>query len=132
MHSHTIGDFAHDHNFLGDQHDAHANRTRWVVALTAAMMIVEIIAGLWTGSMALLADGIHMATHAGALGIAAFAYSFARRHAANARFTFGTGKVGDLAGFASALLLAVFAIGLALKSLNTKERPVGKTCASTC
>src|SRR3546814_9748789 len=65
MHSHTIGDFAHDHNFLGDQHDAHANRTRWVVALTAAMMIVEIIAGLWTGSMALLADGIHMATHAG-------------------------------------------------------------------
>src|SRR3546814_5356283 len=60
MHSHTIGDFAHDHNFLGDQHDAHANRTRWVVALTAAMMIVEIIAGLWTGSMALLADGIHM------------------------------------------------------------------------
>src|SRR3546814_6487884 len=72
MHSHTIGDFAHDHNFLGDQNDAHANRTRWEVALTAAMMIVEIIAGLWPGSMALLADGIHMATHAVALGIAAF------------------------------------------------------------
>src|SRR3546814_6958607 len=98
MHSHTIGDFAHDHNFLGDQHDARANRTRWVVALTAAMMIVEIIAGLWTGSMALLADSIHMATTSGALGIAAFAYSCAGRYAATASFTLGTGKVGTLAG----------------------------------
>src|SRR3546814_16371831 len=98
MHSHTIGDFAHDHNFLGDQHDAHANRTRWVVALTAAMMIVEIIAGLWTGSMALLAAGLHMATHAGALGIAAFAYSFARRHAATRRFPPGPGTGGGRAG----------------------------------
>src|SRR3546814_7974737 len=112
MHSHTIGDFAHDHNFLGDQHDAHANRTRWVVALTAAMMIVEIIAGLWTGSMATLANGIHMATHAGAPGIATLAYSFARRHAANARFNFGTGKGGDLAAFAQALLLAVVVMGI--------------------
>src|SRR3546814_14317636 len=92
MNTHAIGYFAHYHKFLGYQHDAHANRTRWVVALTAAMMIVECIAGLWTGSVALLADGIHMATEAGALGMAAFAYSFARRHAANARFTFGTGK----------------------------------------
>src|SRR3546814_18150255 len=88
---------------LGDHHDPQAHPTRWVVALTAAIMIVDIIAVLCTGSMALLADGIHMATHACALGIAAFAYSFARRHATNARFTFGTGKVGDLAGFASAL-----------------------------
>src|SRR3546814_16820530 len=111
MHSHTIGDFAHDHNFLGDQHDAHANRTRWVVALTAAMMIVEIIAGLWTGSMALLADGIHMATHAGAPGIAAFAYSFARRQAPHAPFTFGTRQVGELARFPIPLLLAGFWIG---------------------
>src|SRR3546814_13850159 len=104
MHSHTIGDFAHDHNFLGDQHDAHANRTRWVVALTAAMMIVEIIAGLWTGSMAFLADGIHMATHAGAPGIAAFAYSYAPRHSPNARFPSGTGRWGYAPGFLCALL----------------------------
>src|SRR3546814_3993334 len=74
--------------------------------------------------MAILADGIHMATHAGALGIAAFAYSFARRHAANARFTFGPGKVGDLAGFASALLLAVFAIGIAVKSIGRFFEPM--------
>src|SRR3546814_14751630 len=94
MHSHTIGDFAHAHNFLGDQHDAHANRTRWVVALTAAMMIVEIIAGLWAGSMALLAAGIHMATHAGPLCIASFAYSFAPPYPANATFPFGTGTGG--------------------------------------
>src|SRR3546814_7779466 len=79
---------------------------------------------LFRASMALLSDGIHMATHAGALGIAAFAYSFARRHAANARFTFGTGKVGDLAGFASALLLAVFAIGIAVKSIGRFFEPM--------
>src|SRR3546814_6742212 len=94
------------HIFLGEAHDAHERRTRWVVALTAGMMVVEIIAGWLTGSMALLADGMHMATHAGALGAAALAYRFARRHATDPRFTFGTGKVGDLAGFASALVLA--------------------------
>jgi len=80
--------------------------------LTAAMMVVEIVAGLWTGSMALLADGIHTATHAGALGVTAFAYWFARRHANNPPFTFGTGKVGEPAGLASALVLAIFAIGM--------------------
>lgn len=84
--------------------------------MTAIMMVIEIAAGLWTGSMALLADGIHMATHAGALGVAALAYWYARRHHDNPRFTFGTGKVGDLAGFASALLLAVFALGIAYES----------------
>ncbi|MHB9878770.1 CDF family Co(II)/Ni(II) efflux transporter DmeF [Pacificimonas sp. ICDLI1SI03] len=113
----------HSHNFLGASHDAHARRTRWVVALTAAMMVVEIAAGLWTGSMALLADGIHMATHAGALGVAAFAYWFAKRHAGNPRFTFGTGKIGDLAGFASALVLAMFAIGIAVESFQRLLTP---------
>ena len=116
---HTV----HKHDFLGSSHDSHARRTRWVVALTAAMMVLEIAAGLWTGSMALLADGIHMATHAGALGVAAFAYWFAKRHVGNPRFTFGTGKVGDLAGFASALLLAVFAIGIAVESFQRLLAP---------
>lgn len=107
----------HDHVFLGHGHDANAKRTRYVVGLTAAMMLVEVFAGWWTGSMALLADGFHMATHAGALGIAAWAYAFARRHANDARFTFGTGKVGDLAGFASALVLAIIALGIAGESI---------------
>lgn len=113
----------HDHVFLGDAHAAHERRTRYVVALTAVTMIVEIVAGLLTGSMALLADGFHMATHAGALGVAAWAYAFARRHSRNPRFTFGTGKVGDLAGFASALVLAVVAIGIAVESAQRFFEP---------
>lgn len=113
----------HDHVFLSDAHDAHEKRTRYVVGLTAVMMIVEIAAGWWTGSMALLADGFHMATHAGALGVAAFAYSFARRHARNAKFTFGTGKVGDLAGFASALVLAIVALGIGIESFQRFFEP---------
>lgn len=115
--------FAHDHDFLGDSHDAHEKRTRYVVALTAAMMVVEIAAGWMTGSMALLADGFHMATHAGALGVAAWAYAFARRHARDPRFTFGTGKVGDLAGFASALVLALIALGIGIESVQRLLAP---------
>lgn len=107
---------AHDHMFLGDRHDENARRTLWVVGLTAAMMVGEIIAGSVYNSMALLADGFHMATHAGALTVAAIAYAFAKRHAHNRRFTFGTGKVGDLAGFASALILAVIALGIGIES----------------
>jgi len=107
----------HDHVFLSDRHDDNARRTLLVVWITAAMMVVEIAAGYWTGSMALLADGFHMATHAGALGVAAAAYAFARKNATNARFSFGTGKVGDLAGFASALILGVIALGIAVESL---------------
>jgi cation diffusion facilitator family transporter len=107
---------AHDHDFLGSSHDRNAKRTMWVVALTAVMMVGEIAAGLVTGSMALLADGFHMATHAGALAVAAAAYRYAKRHVGNPRFTFGTGKVGDLAGFASALVLGVIALGIALES----------------
>ncbi|WP_193088273.1 CDF family Co(II)/Ni(II) efflux transporter DmeF [Advenella sp. FME57] len=107
----------HSHAFLAASHDENARRTLWVVTLTFVMMVVEIAAGYVTGSMALLADGFHMATHAGALGIAAGAYAFARRNVNNQRFSFGTGKVGDLAGFASALILAMVALGIAVESV---------------
>ena len=109
--------FAHDHMFLGASHDENARRTGWVVVLTFVMMIGEIAAGYLTGSMALLADGFHMATHVVALGIAAAAYGFARRHANNARYSFGTGKVGDLAGFASAMVLGLVSLGIAVESV---------------
>lgn len=115
---------AHDHDFLGAEHDRNARRTLWVVALTAVMMVGEIVAGLITGSMALLADGFHMATHAGALAIAAAAYRFAKRHVGNPRFTWGTGKVGDLAGFASALVLGLIALGIAVESGSRLLNPV--------
>lgn len=105
-----------DHIYLSAGHDANARRTIWVVWLTAATMVVEIVFGWLTGSMALLADGFHMATHAGALAVAAAAYSYAKRHARNPRYTFGTGKVGDLSGFASALLLGMTALFIAVES----------------
>src|SRR3546814_11474179 len=88
------------HMFLGAAHDANARRTRWVVLLTAVMMVGEIAAGYVTGSMALLADGFHMATHAGALSIAAPAYAYARRHARHPDYSSGTGKVRDPAALA--------------------------------
>lgn len=113
----------HDHVFLGEAHDRNARRTLWVVGLTAVMMVGEIVAGLAFNSMALLADGLHMATHAGALTVAAAAYAFARRHAHNRRYTFGTGKVGDLAGFASALVLALFALGIGAESVQRLFAP---------
>ena len=117
MHSHSIDQWAHDHVFLGSRHDHNERRTRFVVALTAAMMVGEIVAGWAFGSMALLADGWHMATHAAALGIASLAYLFARRQAANTHFTFGTGKFGDLAAFASAIILALIAVQIAYESV---------------
>src|SRR3546814_10551213 len=95
--------------------DLNARRTLWVVALTAVMMVGEIIAGYLTGSMALLADGFHMATHAGALGVAAVAYAYAKRHASNRAYSFGTGKVGDLAGFASAMVLGLVALAIGIE-----------------
>ncbi|MDJ0390632.1 CDF family Co(II)/Ni(II) efflux transporter DmeF [Roseomonas sp. E05] len=116
-------DLSHDHVFLGRAHDENARRTLWVVALTAVMMVGEIIAGSLFGSMALLADGFHMATHAGALAVAAGAYAYARRHARDRRFSFGTGKVGDLAGFASALVLGVVALAIAVESLGRLLAP---------
>ena len=123
---------AHDHVFLGKRHDENARRTLWVVALTAVMMVGEIAAGLAFNSMALLADGFHMATHAGALGIAAIAYAYAKRHAHGRRYSFGTGKVGDLAGFASALVLGIVALGIAFESAMrlVDPRPVAFTEAT--
>lgn len=114
---------AHDHLFLGADHDENARRTLWVVALTLVMMVGEITAGYITGSMALLADGLHMATHAGALGISAAAYAYARRHAHSPSFSFGTGKVGDLGGFASALILGLVALGIGVESLVRLLQP---------
>ncbi|WP_371345979.1 CDF family Co(II)/Ni(II) efflux transporter DmeF [Ancylobacter sp. IITR112] len=118
-----ISTFTHPHDFLSAGHDENSRRTRLVVLLTAVMMVGEIAAGFTTGSMALLADGFHMATHAGALGIAALAYGYARRHAADARYSFGTGKVGDLAGFASAAILAIVAAVMAFESLLRLYQP---------
>jgi len=124
MHSHTLDDWRHDHVFLGAAHDRNERRTWLVVGLTATMMVAEIAGGTLFGSMALLADGWHMSTHAGALAIAAFAYRFARRHARDPRFAFGTGKLGDLAGFASAVLLALIALLIGYESLARVFQPV--------
>lgn len=113
----------HDHVFLGARHDRHATRTLIVVAITAVTMVVEIAAGYAFGSMALLADGFHMSTHAGALLVAALAYRYARLHARDPAFSFGTGKVGDLAGFASAVVLGVIALLIAADSLHRLASP---------
>jgi cation diffusion facilitator family transporter len=124
MHSHSLERWTHDHVFLGAKHSRNERRTWLVVALTAIMMVGEIVAGILFGSMALLADGWHMATHAAALGIAALAYLFARRQARNSRFTFGTGKFGDLAGFTSAVILGIVAIQIAFESVERLVNPV--------
>jgi len=124
MHSHTLDGWKHDHVFLGDAHERNERRTWFVVGLTAAMMVAEIAGGTIFGSMALLADGWHMSTHAGALAIAAFAYRFARRHARDPRFAFGTGKLGDLAGFASAIVLALVALMIGYESAMRLFQPV--------
>lgn len=115
---------AHSHVFLGERHDRNARRTMFVIALTATMMVVEIVAGTIYGSMALVADGWHMSTHAAAMLIAALAYVFARRQAHNPRFTFGTGKVGDLAAFASAVILAIVAAYIGWESFARLMNPV--------
>jgi cation diffusion facilitator family transporter len=108
----------HSHEFLGAAHER-SERAVWaVIALCAAMMAAEIVGGLMFGSIALVADGLHMSTHAGALLLAALAYAFARRHADDPRFTFGTGKFGDLAGFASAIVLAMIAALVAYEAIG--------------
>lgn len=114
----------HDHVFLGESHGRNERRTWLVIAITATMMVVEISAGLIYGSMALVADGWHMSTHAAALLITAVAYLYARRNARNSRFTFGTGKLGDLAGFASAIVLALVALMIGWESLLRLASPV--------
>ncbi len=114
----------HDHHFGQAEPQAGEARTRIVVALTAVFMVVEVLAGLAFGSMALLADGLHMASHASALGLALAAYVYARRHAHDRRYSFGTGKVNSLAGFASAVALAVFALVMAGESVRRFIEPV--------
>lgn len=114
----------HDHFFLGSNHQRNERKVWLVIALTASMMLVEIVAGTLYGSMALVADGWHMSTHAGAMLIAVLAYRFARRHAGNPRFTFGTGKLGDLAGSASAIVLALIALLIGWESLVRLTQPI--------
>src|SRR5215475_3090614 len=136
MHTHSLDRHRHDHVFLGAKHEQNERRTWFVVALTLAMMVGEIAAGSLFGSMALLADGWHMGTHAAALGIAGAAYLFARRQSGNARFSFGTGKFGDLAAFSSALILGIIAIQIAYESVLRLISPVpivyGESIAVAC
>lgn len=124
MHTDVLDAWQHDHVFSQDQRRAGERRTLAVVALTAVMMVVEIAAGLVYGSMALLADGLHMASHATALGIAVFAYVISRRFASDRRFTFGVGKINSLAGFASAVMLLGFALMMVTESTDRLINPV--------
>ncbi len=119
-----ISDFTHDHVFLGEDHSRNERKVWLVIALTAGMMVIEITAGTMFRSMALIADGWHMSTHAAAMLIAALAYLFAGRHVRDPRFTFGTGKLGDLAGFASAVVLALVALLIGGESVLRLANPV--------
>jgi cation diffusion facilitator family transporter len=114
----------HHHLFLGETHRQSERKTWTVIWLCGAMMCAEIVGGLLFGSIALVADGLHMSTHAGALLLAALAYRYARKHAANTNFTFGTGKFGDLAGFASAIVLAMIAILIGYESVTRILAPI--------
>jgi len=114
----------HSHVFLGAGHERAERRTWAVIALCGVMMVLEIVAGLLFGSIALIADGLHMSTHAGALLLAALAYSYARRYAHDPRFTFGTGKLGDLAGFTSAIVLAMIALLIGYEAISRLFAPV--------
>jgi len=116
MHTHSIDQFRHAHIFLGTAHARNERRTWAVIAICAAMMVAEIAGGLAFGSVALVADGLHMSTHAGALLIAALAYTYARRYASDPRLAFGTGKLGDLAAFSSAIILAMIALLIGYES----------------
>jgi cation diffusion facilitator family transporter len=120
---HNHGIWTHGHVFLGHAHDRAEARAKLAALVTALFMVVEIGAGFLYHSMALLADGVHMATHVGALGLAAGAYWLARRHAANARFSFGSGKFGDLAAFASAIVLGLTAVAVAGESIARLIHP---------
>lgn len=114
----------HEHIFLGANHDRNARRTWLVIILTGAMMVAEIWAGSVFGSMALTADGWHMSTHAAAMLLGALAYLYARRQVSNPRFSFGTGKVGELAGFANAIVLAIIAVLIGVESFLRFFNPV--------
>lgn len=124
MSTHDLGLWQHGHDFGTAAEKQAEKRTRWVVGLTFIAMLIELAAGWLTGSMALLADGWHMASHVGALGIAVYAYRFARQHAGNTRYTFGTGKVTALAGYSSALLLGAVAVWMVWESVTRLWAPV--------
>lgn len=124
MHTQRLSGWTHDHVFGQDQQRAGEKRTLLIVVVTAIMMVVEIWAGLIYGSMALLADGLHMASHATALGIAVFAYVISRRLASDPRFAFGVGKINSLAGFASAVLLLGFALVMVIESTDRLINPL--------
>lgn len=124
MTQHDHQAWTHGHVFLGHDHGRAEHRAKLAALITALFMLVEIAFGFAYHSMALLADGVHMATHVGALGLAALAYFLARRHAGDARFTFGSGKFGDLAAFASALLLGVAGLAVAAQSVEQLVFPV--------
>ena len=124
MQEEHLARWKHSHSFGQEQKRSGEFRTFIVIAITAAMMVVEIAAGIAFGSMALLADGLHMGSHTVALGINAFAYVYARRHAHNQRYSFGTGKVNTLGGYTGAVLLAVFAALMAWESTRRLIEPV--------
>lgn len=124
MHAEAMHRWQHDHVFHQDLKRSGEARTVLVVCLTAAMMVVEISAGVLYGSMALLADGLHMASHAAALSVSVFAYVVSRRLAADPRFAFGVGKINSLAGFASAVMLMGFALAMATESTDRMINPV--------
>ena len=124
MHDRVLEAWEHEHIFLGESHDRNERRTWLVVGMTTVMMVAEIVAGTIFGSMALIADGWHMSTHAAALAISALAYNFARKHARDPRFSFGTGKFGELAAFSSALILALIALLIGYESVVRLLSPV--------
>ena len=122
--SSAAASLSHSHIFLGGGHERSERKTWAVIWLCGAMMVIEIVGGLLFGSIALVADGLHMSTHAGALLLAALAYTYARKYANDPRFTFGTGKLGDLAGFTSAIILAMIAILIGYEFVSRIFNPV--------
>ena len=124
MQFHSVDDWQHEHDFSTSAEVKAERRTRWVVYLTLVTMVIELTAGWMTGSMALLADGWHMGSHAAALGLSVFAYGLARRWAKDPRFTFGTGKIPTLAGYSSALLLGLGALWMLVESISRLLQPI--------
>ena len=124
MHTETIHKWQHDHSFGQEKLRPGERRTFIVIAITAITMVIEIVGGIVYGSMALLADGLHMASHTVALGITAVAYVYARKHAHDERYSFGTGKVNALGGFTGAVLLALFAAIMAWESISRLLNPI--------
>lgn len=124
MHKESIEKWRHAHTFGQDRIRAGERRTILVIVISAVTMALEITAGIAFGSMALLADGLHMGSHASALAVSAFAYYYTRRHADNPRFNFGTGKINSLAAFTSAVMLAIFALVMVVESAERFIRPV--------